>query len=88
MKGTYIVKDRYKISYSYWAFYVDGITRLECGPCEFIKHISKGRKCQVAIHRYNDNDGGGQIGRFVWEKYFNKKEESNLPKQERNFYKE
>lgn len=63
----------YFISFSYWDWYVDGTTRLECGFWKFLSHIIEGVKCQVAIHRYNMKDGAGQIGRSIWYKYFNEK---------------
>ena len=64
--------NKYRISFSYWDYYPrDGITRLTCGPFRLIGYILQRLKCEIHIHKYNKRDGGGQIGRHVWNKYFN-----------------
>jgi len=65
----------YTITFSYWDWYVDSITRLECNLWDFIKKTRKGMKTEIAIHRYSMSDGAGQIGRHIWSKMYNKEGE-------------
>ena len=65
----------YTITFSYWDFYVDGITRLECGFFGFLKRTYKGMKTEIAVHKYSMSDGAGQIGRSIWNKTYNKERE-------------
>jgi hypothetical protein len=61
---------RFTLTFSYWCFYVNEITRLECNFWDFIKYLRNGIKCEIAIHRYNKKYSN-RVGKAVWIKKFN-----------------